>query len=50
MFLTPLTELTFQQVEDCCRTWAGGVRVKYKRDLTQIQKIASSFGNTFGGI
>lgn len=50
MFLTPLQEIAFSHVEEFCQTWAEGVRVEYKRDLTQIPKIISSFANTFGGI
>jgi hypothetical protein len=51
MFHTPLNEITFEQVENFCKTFPEGVRVEYKQEPTKhIPKIISSFANTVGGI
>ena len=51
MFHTPLAEITFEQIENFCRTFPEGVRVEYKRELIKdIPKVISSFANSSGGI
>jgi len=51
MFHTPLNDITFEQVENFCRTFPEGVRVEYKREVTKdIPKVVSSFANSSGGI
>ncbi len=51
MFHTPLNEITFEQVENFCRTFPEGVRVEYKLELIKdIPKVISSFANSSGGI
>src|SRR5207249_907476 len=47
----PLRDIQFQHVVEFCETWREGVRVEYKKLLTdQIPKVVASFANTFGGI
>lgn len=50
MFTKSKDEITFADVEDFCREFPEGVRVEYKRKITNIPKIVSSFANTLGGI
>jgi hypothetical protein len=51
MFHSPLKDITFEQVENFCRTFPEGVRVEYKRELIKdIPKVISSFANSSGGI
>ena len=50
MFTKPIDEITFEDVESFCGVWAEGVRVEYKKEITHIPKIVSSFANTHGGI
>ena len=51
MFTEPIDEITFEDVQSFCQEWTEGVRVEYKREITQsIPKIVSSFANTHGGI
>ena len=50
MFTKSKDEITFADIEDFCREFREGVRVEYKREITNIPKIVSSFANTLGGI
>ena len=53
MFTTPISEITYEDVESFCDEWPEGVRVEYKREMNlkkQIPKIVSSFANTYGGL
>ena len=51
MFHTLLNEITFEQVENFCRSFPEGVRVEYKIEVTNnIPKVISSFANSSGGI
>lgn len=50
MFNVALSQVTFDQVEQFCRTFPEGVRVEYKAEPVHISKIISSFANTVGGI
>ena len=53
MFMKPIDEITFEDVESFCNEWTEGVRVEYKSEITvnrHIPKIVSSFANTYGGI
>ena len=52
MFTKRANEIDFNDIEVFCREWGEGVRVEYKREITQksLPKIISSFANTQGGI
>ena len=50
VFNTPLSQVTYEQVLEFCHTFPEGVRVEYKREMTNIPKVISSFANTVGGI
>lgn len=50
MFTKLAKDIEFSDVETFCREWGEGVRVEYKRKITAIGKVVSSFANTLGGI
>ena len=50
MFTKPLNQIEFSEIEEFCRRFPEGVRVEYKREITAVPKIVSSFANTLGGI
>ena len=50
LFTTPLSQVTYDQVLEFCRTFAEGPRVEYKTEPANIPKVISSFANTMGGV
>ena len=54
MFTKPADEINFSDIKTFCEGYSEGVRVEYKREISQIRKhvpkIVSSFANTQGGI
>ena len=50
MFSKLAKDIEFSDVDTFCREWGEGVRVEYKREITAIRKVVSSFANTLGGI
>ena len=50
MFTKPLDEIEFADIDEFCHKFPEGVRAEYKREVTAIPKIVSSFANTLGGI
>lgn len=51
MFTKLKNEIEFADIEAFCHEWPEGVRVEYKREITNsLPKIISSFANTLGGI
>ena len=54
MFTKPADEINFSDIKTFCAEYSEGVRVEYKREISQIRKhvpkIVSSFANTQGGI
>jgi len=50
VFNTPQAQVSYEQVLQFCQTYPEGVRVEYKREMTNIPKVISCFANTVGGI
>jgi len=50
LFLKPLGEISFSEVQAFCNTYEEGIRVEYKESPVNISKVVSSFANTSGGI
>ena len=50
MFTKPLDEIEFADIDEFCHRFPEGVRAEYKREVTAIPKVVSSFANTLGGI
>ncbi len=50
LLTTPLSQITYEQVIEFCKTFPEGVRVEYKREPANITKVISSFANTVGGV
>jgi len=51
LLTTPLSQVTYEQVIEFCKTFGEGVRVEYKRDPGKnTPKVVSSFANTLGGV
>jgi hypothetical protein len=50
MFNNLLPQTTFDDVQTFCQQFPEGVRVEYKSDLVQIDKIVASLANTVGGL
>jgi len=49
MFDRLLDQVTFDDVQAFCKQFPEGVRVEYKSQLVQTDKIVASLANTVGG-
>jgi len=49
MFDKLLDRVTFEDVQSFCEQFLEGVRVEYKSELVQTDKIVASLANTLGG-
>src|SRR5205807_5563739 len=55
LFWRPISDLTFEDIEECCRRFHENIRVEYKSTFdnsvkNKLPKVLSSFANSYGGI
>jgi hypothetical protein len=55
LFLKPIADLTFEDVEEFCKRFRENIRVEYKSTFDdsvkkKLPKVLSSFANSYGGI
>lgn len=55
LFLKPISDLTFEDVEEFCKRFRENIRVEYKSTFDdnvkkKLPRLLSSFANSYGGI
>jgi predicted HTH transcriptional regulator len=55
LFLKPIADLTFEDVEEFCKRFRENIRVEYKSTFDdnvkkKLPKVLSSFANSYGGV